>query len=116
MDWQLIAIVLGTLVIGLILGRMSMGGGGEPRPERGPAPRPATPTREGGPHEVRLDDIGPNKIAVIKEARDWLQLGLKDAKDLVEAAPVTLAKGLSRADAESLARRITDAGGTVTVR
>ena len=115
MDWQLAAIIAGVLAIGFILGGNFGGARGEPRP-REPEPRPATPTRDGGPHAVRLEAIGPNKISVIKVTRDWLQLGLKDAKDLVEAAPVTLASGLSRHDGESLAHRVSDAGGTASVR
>ena len=114
MDWQLLAIVVGCLAIGIVIGRMR-GGAADAAPPR-PARPPAAPIGDGGPYQVRIEDAGPNKIAVIKELRLFTRLGLKDTKDLVDAAPGVVAAGLSRADAESLAQQLTDAGATVIVR
>jgi ribosomal protein L7/L12 len=53
-------------------------------------------------HYVVLEELGDNKIHVIKVVREWTGLGLKDAKDLVEDAPCIIKKGLSKEDAEKL--------------
>lgn len=116
MDWQLVAIIAGVLAIGFLLGRKSGGGSGDHvRPPR-PAARPPQPfSGAGGPHAVRLEDIGPNKIAVIKTLRGFTQLGLAEAKDLAESAPAEMACGLSRADAENLLAALTEAGATARI-
>lgn len=63
---------------------------------------------------VKLDDGGAQKIAVIKVVKDALALGLKEAKDLVDGAPVVLKEGLAKADAEALKKKIEEAGGKVS--
>jgi large subunit ribosomal protein L7/L12 len=56
------------------------------------------------------------KIAIIKEVRAITGLGLKEAKDLVEAGEKALKEGISKADAEKIKKQITDAGGAVEVK
>lgn len=56
------------------------------------------------------------KVNVIKVVREITGLGLKEAKDLVEGAPQTLKEGVNKADADALKAKVTEAGGTVTVK
>ena len=62
---------------------------------------------------VILKEAGPNKINVIKAVREVTTLGLKEAKDLVESAPVTVKEGIAKADAEAVKAKLTEAGATV---
>ena len=64
---------------------------------------------------VMLMTCGENKISVVKAIREATGAGLKDAKDLVESTPRIIKKFTSQADAEMLATKITDAGGTCSV-
>ncbi len=63
-----------------------------------------------------LTDGGANKINVIKEVRAITNLGLKEAKDLVEGAPKTVKDALSKADAEKFKKQIEAAGGKVELK
>lgn len=117
MDWKTLAIVAGVFLIGLFLGRglgARSGGGGDSLPAA-PA-RPAAPAEGGlrglepGTHGVRLLDGGPNKIAVIKELRALTGLGLKETKDLVEAAPCLVIAHVSRESAERACGLLRNAG------
>ncbi|MCE5304851.1 MAG: 50S ribosomal protein L7/L12 [Chloroherpetonaceae bacterium] len=65
---------------------------------------------------VELTDIGPNKLNVIKIIREITQLGLKDAKDLVEAAPKLVKESVSKAEAEDLKKKIEETGAKVTLK
>jgi len=65
--------------------------------------------------KVTLQDIGPNKIKVIKAVRELTTLGLKEAKDLVESAPATLKEGIGKDDAEAVKTKLEEAGAKVTV-
>ena len=65
---------------------------------------------------VHLSAAGEKKIDVIKAVREITGLGLKEAKDLVEGAPQTVKEGVNKADADALKAKITEAGGTVTVK
>src|SRR4051812_17000803 len=86
----------------------------------GPAgPGPAAPTEAAPPQtefDVVLEAIGPNKINVIKIVRAATGLGLKEAKDAVEAAPKEVKTGISKEDAEKLKKELEDAGATVKVK
>ena len=62
---------------------------------------------------LMLKDVGPNKINVIKEVRTITNLGLKEAKDLVEAAPKAVKESLSKDDAQKFKKLLEDAGATV---
>jgi large subunit ribosomal protein L7/L12 len=64
---------------------------------------------------VVLKDFGANKINVIKAVREVTTLGLKEAKDLVEAAPTNVKEGVDKAEAESVKAKLTEAGATVDV-
>lgn len=66
--------------------------------------------------DVELTDSGATKIAVIKVVKEALALGLKEAKDLVDAAPSMLKQGMKKEDAAELAKKLTDAGAKVTLK
>lgn len=65
---------------------------------------------------VVLASAGEQKIAVMKVVKEVLGLGLKDAKDLVDAAPSTLKEGMKKAEAEALKKGIEEAGGKVELK
>ena len=66
--------------------------------------------------DVILKAAGASKLNVIKVVRELTGLGLKDAKDLVEAAPKTLKEGISKEDAEKIAEQLKAAGAEVEVK
>lgn len=66
--------------------------------------------------DVELSSMGESKIQVIKAVKAALGLGLKEAKDLVEAAPTILKEGMKKEEAEELKKAIEEAGGTVTLK
>lgn len=66
--------------------------------------------------DLELTDAGASKIAVIKVVKEALALGLKEAKDLVDAAPSMIKQGMKKQDAEELAKKLTDAGAKVTLK
>ena len=78
-----------------------------------PAAAAAAPAEEKSTYDVELKDAGANKISVIKAVKEVLILGLKEAKDLVDAAPSMLKTGMKKEDAENLKKKIEDAGGKV---
>jgi large subunit ribosomal protein L7/L12 len=66
--------------------------------------------------DVILQEIGPNKINVIKAVRELTSLGLKEAKDLVEAAPKAVKEAVTKEEAETARARLADAGATAVVK
>lgn len=66
--------------------------------------------------DVILEEAGPNKIQVIKAVREVTDLGLKDAKALVDAAPKAVKEGVSKEIAEEIKSKLADAGGVVTIK
>ena len=66
--------------------------------------------------DVVLQAAGGNKINVIKVVREVTALGLKEAKDLVEAAPKAVKEGVSKEEAETIRQKLADAGATVEVK
>ena len=66
--------------------------------------------------DVILSAIGDKKIQVIKEVRTITGLGLKDAKDLVEAAPKAIKEGVKKEEAEEIKKKVEEAGGSVEVK
>ena len=66
--------------------------------------------------DVILASFGANKLAVIKAVREITGLGLKDAKDLVEAAPKAIKEGVAKEEAESLKKALEEAGATVEIK
>ena len=85
------------------------GGGGGATAE---AAKPAEKTE----FTVVLANAGGNKIQVIKAIREITNLGLKEAKDLVDGAPKEVKAGVSKEDAEEIKKKITEAGGTVEIK
>lgn len=65
---------------------------------------------------VELTASGEQKVQVIKAIKEALGLGLKEAKDLVDAAPSMLKEGLKKAEAEDLKKKIEEAGGKATLK
>src|SRR6516225_9952711 len=65
---------------------------------------------------VMLLEAGANKVAAIKAVREITGLGLKEAKDLVEAAPKAVKEGLSKADAEAAKKKLEEAGAKVELK
>ncbi|MDG3007080.1 50S ribosomal protein L7/L12 [Paludisphaera mucosa] len=83
------------------------------------APAAAAPAEAVAPKtefDVSLEAVGPNKINVIKIVRAATALGLKEAKDLVEAAPKDIKTGLSKDDAEKLKKELEEAGATIKLK
>lgn len=76
--------------------------------------------KEAAPEQTEFDVVlsaaGGNKIQVIKAIREITGLGLKEAKDLVEAAPKTVKEQVSKADAEDMKKKLTEAGATVELK
>jgi len=65
---------------------------------------------------VVLASVGANKIAVIKEVRTMISLGLKEAKDLVDAAPKPVKEGVPKEEAEEMKKKLEAAGATVELK
>jgi large subunit ribosomal protein L7/L12 len=84
-------------------------------PAGGGGAAPAAAEEEKTEFTVVLKDFGANKINVIKAVREVTTLGLKEAKDLVEAAPTNVKEGVDKAEAESVKAKLTEAGATVDV-
>ena len=76
----------------------------------------AAPEAEKTEFDVILTGFGDKKIQVIKAVREVTNLGLKEAKDLVEGAPQTVKEGVPREEAESVKKKIEEAGGTAEVK
>src|SRR6478735_1571366 len=76
----------------------------------------AAPVEEKTEFDVMLEAFGANKINVIKVVRAATGLGLKEAKDLVEAAPKAVKTGVSKEDAEKLKKELEEAGATVKIK
>ena len=81
----------------------------------GPAAAAAAPAEEQTEFDVVLTDAGPNKINVIKEVRTITGLGLKEAKDLVEAGG-KVKEGATKADAETMKKKLEEAGAKVELK
>ncbi len=66
--------------------------------------------------DVELTEVGPNKVKVIKVVREATGLGLKEAKDLVDAAPKTLKEGASKEEADDIKAKLEAEGAKVTLK
>lgn len=83
----------------------------------GGAPAAASPaTEEKTSFDIELSDGGANKIAVIKAVREITEMGLKEAKDLVDGAPKMIKEGVKKEEAEEIKKKIEEAGGKVTLK
>lgn len=76
----------------------------------------AEPVEEQTEFDVILSEIGPNKIQVIKAVRELTSLGLKEAKDLVEATPKPVKEAVAKDEAEKAAAKLRGAGATVEIK
>jgi large subunit ribosomal protein L7/L12 len=77
---------------------------------------PAAAVEEQTEFSVVLTAAGANKINVIKVVREVTSLGLKEAKDLVDAAPKAIKEGITKDEAEAVKKKFVDAGATVEVK
>jgi large subunit ribosomal protein L7/L12 len=66
--------------------------------------------------DIEITEAGANKIAVIKAVRAITEMGLKDAKDLVDGAPKILKEGVKKEDAEAIKKQLEEAGAKVTLK
>jgi large subunit ribosomal protein L7/L12 len=87
-------------------GAVAAGGGGAD----------AAPAEEQTEFDVVLTDIGANKIQVIKAVRELTSLGLKEAKDLVEAAPKAVKEAVSKEEAQAAKAKLEEAGAKADVK
>ena len=76
----------------------------------------AAATEEQTEFEAVLTEVGANKILVIKAVRELTGLGLKEAKDLVDAAPKAVKEGVAREEAEQVKEKLAEAGATVEIK
>ena len=76
----------------------------------------AAATEEQSEFDAVLTDVGANKILVIKAVRELTGLGLKEAKDLVDAAPKAVREGVTKEEAEAAKEKLAEAGATVEVK
>ena len=76
----------------------------------------AAPAEEKTEFDVILKEVGDQKIKVIKAVREITGLGLKEAKDLVDAAPKTVKEGVSKEEADQLKAKIEEFGATVEIK
>lgn len=66
--------------------------------------------------DIELTEVGPDKIKVIKAVREVTELGLKEAKDAVEAAPKVLKEGVAKSQAEEIKKKFAEVGAKVTLK
>jgi large subunit ribosomal protein L7/L12 len=81
-----------------------------------PAAGDAPAAEEKSAFDVIIEDAGSSKIQVIKVVKEATGLGLKEAKDIVDAAPKAVKEGVSKADADELKTKLQEAGATVVVK
>ena len=106
---QLVKLLEEKLGVSAAAATVAVGGGA-------PAAAAAAPAEEKTEFNVILTGAGANKINVIKVVREVTSLGLKEAKDLVDAAPKPIKEGVSKDEAETIRKKFADAGATVEVK
>ena len=77
---------------------------------------PAEAVEEKDSFDIELTEAGANKIAVIKAIREVTEIGLKDAKDLVDGAPKIVKEGVKKEDAAAIKKKLEEAGAKVTLK
>lgn len=82
----------------------------------GPAAGEAAAVEEKTSFDVEITEAGPNKISVIKAVREVTEMGLKDAKDLVDGAPKLIKEGIKKEEAETIKKKLEEAGAKVTLK
>jgi len=81
-----------------------------------PAAGAAAAVEEKESFDVEITEAGANKINVIKAVRELTEMGLKEAKDLVDGAPKVLKEGVKKVDAEAMKKKLEEAGAKVTLK
>ena len=81
-----------------------------------PATGAAAAVEEKDAFDVEITDGGASKINVIKAVRELTEMGLKEAKDLVDGAPKVLKEGVKKAEAEAMKKKLEEAGAKVTLK
>ena len=76
----------------------------------------AAPAEEKDSFDIEITDAGANKIAVIKAVREITEMGLKEAKDLVDGAPKVVKEGVKKEEAEAIKKKLEEAGAKVTLK
>ena len=82
----------------------------------GPAAGAGEAVEEKTSFDIEITEAGGNKIAVIKTVREITDMGLKDAKDLVDAAPKIVKEGMKKEEAEAIKKKLEEAGAKVTLK
>jgi large subunit ribosomal protein L7/L12 len=82
----------------------------------GPAAAAAEVAEEKTSFDVILKSAGPTKLAIVKLVKELTGLGLKEAKDLVDAAPSTIKEGVAKDEAEALRKQLTEGGAEVELK
>ena len=82
----------------------------------GPAAAEAAPAEEKTSFDVVLKSAGANKLQVVKAVKEQTGLGLKEAKDIVDAAPATVKEGVDKATAEALKKALEEVGAEVELK
>ena len=85
-------------------------------PTNGAPAEAAAPDEEQTEFEVSIKEIGPNKINVIKAVREVTSLGLREAKELVEAAPTQVKDAVVKDEADSIKAKLEEAGAVVEIK
>lgn len=82
----------------------------------GPAAGAEAQAEEKDSFDIEITEAGANKISVIKAVRELTEMGLKDAKDLVDAAPKVVKEGVKKEEAEAIKAKLEEAGAKVTLK
>lgn len=85
-------------------------------PQGGGGGAAAAPAEEKTEFNVELTSVGPNKIQVIKEVRAVTNLGLKEAKDLVEGAPALVKENVNKEEGEKIKKQLEEQGAVITLK
>ena len=115
-EWSVLDVVEAVKAIEEEFGIKAVTAVAAPAGPAGPAQAEEAPAEEQTEFTVTLSGVGESKINVIKAVREITQLGLKEAKDLVDAAPRNVLENVSKEDAEKGAARLREAGATADVK
>jgi large subunit ribosomal protein L7/L12 len=115
-EWSVLDVVEAVKAIEEEFGIKAVTAVAAPAGPAGPAQAEEAPAEEQTEFTVVLSAVGESKINVIKAVREITQLGLKEAKDLVDAAPRNVLENVSKEDAEKGAARLREAGATAEVK
>ncbi|MDQ6748733.1 MAG: 50S ribosomal protein L7/L12 [Candidatus Dormibacteraeota bacterium] len=115
-EWSVLDVVEAVKAIEDEFGIKAAAAVAAPAAAAAPAQAEEAPAEEQTEFTVALSGVGESKINVIKAVREITQLGLKEAKDLVDAAPRNVLENVSKEDAEKAAARLREAGATAEVK